>query len=174
MTLDIVRLLLFPALMAFAAVSDMFTMTISNRISLALVAGFLLLAVFGGMSWQAILLHFGAGLAVLVLTFACFAMGWVGGGDAKLAAATALWFGFEHLVLYLAYASVVGGILTLLILQWRQWPLPAQLSSQAWLQRLHEKDGGIPYGIALAIGALLVYPDTEWMKAIDLARLAAA
>ena len=174
MTLDIVRLLLFPALMAFAAASDMFTMTISNRISLALVAGFLLLAVFGGMSGQAILMHFGAGLAVLALTFTCFAMGWVGGGDAKLAAATALWFGFEHLVLYLAYASVVGGILTLLILQWRQWPLPAPLSSQAWLLRLHEKDGGIPYGIALAIGALLIYPDTEWMKAIDLARLAAA
>ena len=174
MTLDIVRLLLFPALMAFAAVSDMFTMTISNRISLALVAGFLLLAIFGGMGMHAIAMHVGAGLAVLAFTFACFAMGWIGGGDAKLAAATALWFGFEHLVLYLAYASVVGGLLTLLILQWRQWPLPAQLSSQAWLQRLHEKDGGIPYGIALAIGALLIYPDTEWMKAIDLARFAAA
>ena len=44
MILDIARLMLFPALMAFAAASDLFTMTISNRVSLALVAGFLVLA----------------------------------------------------------------------------------------------------------------------------------
>ena len=49
MILDIARLLLFPALMAFAAASDLFTMTISNRVSLALVAGFLALALLGGM-----------------------------------------------------------------------------------------------------------------------------
>ena len=113
-----------------------------------------------------------AGLRGAALTFTCFALGWIGGGDAKLAAATALWFGFDHLVMYLAYASVAGGILTLLILQLRQWPLPAPLSSQPWLQRLHDKEGGVPYGIALAIGALLIYPETEWMKAIDLSRFA--
>jgi prepilin peptidase CpaA len=173
MTLDIIRLLLFPALMAFAAASDLLTMTISNRVSLLLLGGFLLVAVLGGMGAQAIFMHLLAGFAVLTLTFTCFAMGWIGGGDAKLAAATAVWFGFEHLIVYLAYASVAGGALTLLMLEWRQWPLPAPLISQAWLQRLHEKGGGIPYGIALAIGALLVYPDTDWMKVIDLARLAA-
>jgi prepilin peptidase CpaA len=173
MTLDIVRLLLFPALMAFAAVSDLFTMTISNRVSLLLLAGFLVLAAFGGMSLHAISMHVAAGLAVLTIAFACFAAGWVGGGDAKLAAATALWFGFEHLVVYLCYAAVAGGILTLLLLQFRKLPLPAPLISQPWLQRLHDRDGGVPYGIALAIGALLIYPDTEWMKAIDLSRFAA-
>ncbi len=125
MTLDIVRLLLFPALMAFAAISDLFTMTISNRISLLLVAGFVLLAAFGGMSLQAISLHVAAGFAVLTFAFVCFALGWVGGGDAKLVAATALWFGFDHLMMYLVYASIAGGVLTLLILQLRQWPLPA-------------------------------------------------
>jgi prepilin peptidase CpaA len=117
MTLDIVRLVLFPALMVFAAVSDLFTMTISNRISLLLVAGFALLAVVGGMSLESIGMHLAAGVAVLVVAFVCFAFGWVGGGDAKLAAATALWFGFDHLMIYLAYAAVAGGILTLLILQ---------------------------------------------------------
>lgn len=173
MTLDIIRLLLFPALMAFAAASDLLTMTISNRVSLLLVIGFLLLAVLGGMSVHGIVMHLLAGFAVLALTFTCFAMGWIGGGDAKLAAATAVWFGFEHLIVYLAYASVAGGVLTLLMLKWRQWPLPSPLTSQDWLLRLHEKDGGVPYGIALATGALLVYPDTEWMKAVDLVRLAA-
>jgi len=172
MILDIARLMLFPALMAFAAASDLFTMTISNRVSLALAAGFLILAVLSGMGFYDILTHLGAGAVVLVLAFACFAMGWVGGGDAKVAASAALWFGFAHLMNYLVYASLFGGALTLLLLQFRQWPLPYPLAGQAWLLKLHAKESGIPYGIALAIGALMVYPETEWIKAVDLASFA--
>lgn len=172
MALDIARLLLFPALMAFAAASDLFTMTISNRVSLLLVAGFLIVAVMSGMGSEELLKHIGAGFTVLAVAFACFAMGWIGGGDAKIAAATALWFGFGHLLDYLVYASLLGGGLTLFLLQFRQWPLPRALASQPWLLRLHGKDTGIPYGIALAAGALMVYPDTEWTKAIDLAHFA--
>ena len=172
MILDLTRLLLFPGLMAYAAISDLFTMTISNRISLLLVAGFAVLAIFGGMGLHDALSHLGAGATVLVVAFACFAFGWIGGGDAKLAAAAGLWFGFDHLLNYLVYASLFGGALTLLLLQFRQWPLPYALSGQAWLMRLHHKETGIPYGIALALGALLVYPDTGWVKTIDLARLA--
>ena len=40
-------------------------------------------------------------------------LGWIGGGDAKIAAATALWFGFDQLFPYLAVASLLGGLLTL-------------------------------------------------------------
>jgi prepilin peptidase CpaA len=169
MILDLARLLLFPALMAFAAASDLFTMTISNRVSLALAAGFLVLAALSGMGPTDILFHVGAGAIVLVVAFGCFAMGWVGGGDAKIAAAAALWFGFAHLMNYLLYASLFGGALTLLLVQFRQWPLPYPLAGQAWLLRLHAKESGIPYGIALAIGALMIYPETEWVKAVDLA-----
>ena len=172
MILDIARLLLFPGLMAFAAASDLFTMTISNRVSLALVGGFLALALLSGLGFYDILSHLGAGLTVLAVTFACFAMGWVGGGDAKLAAAAALWFGFGHLLSYLVYASLFGGALTLLLLQLRQWPLPYAFVGQAWLIKLHAKESGIPYGIALAIGALLIYPETEWIKAVDLTHFA--
>ncbi len=172
MILDIARLMLFPALMAFAAASDLFTMTISNRVSLALAAGFLVLAPMSGMGLYDMALHAGAGACVLVVAFTCFAMGWIGGGDAKVAAATALWFGFSHLLDYLLTASLFGGVLTLLLLQFRQWPLPYPLVSQAWLLRLHAQDSGIPYGIALAIGALMIYPDTDWIKAIDLAHFA--
>ncbi len=168
MILDVARLLLFPALMAFAAASDLFTMTISNRVSLALAAGFLTLAILSGMALSDILSHLGAGAGVLAVAFACFAMGWVGGGDAKVAASAALWFGFGHLLNYLLYASLFGGALTLLLLQFRQWPLPYALAGQAWLLRLHAKETGIPYGIALAIGALVVYPETDWIKAVDL------
>ena len=172
MILDIARLMLFPALMAFAAASDLFTMTISNRVSLALAAGFLLLAAATGMGFYDILMHLGAGATVLTVAFACFAMGWIGGGDAKVAAGAALWFGFGHLLNYLLYASLFGGALTLLLLQFRQWPLPYALAGQTWLLRLHAKESGIPYGIALAIGALTIYPETDWIKAVDLAHFA--
>jgi len=168
MILDLARLLLFPALMAFAAASDLFTMTISNRVSLALVAGFLVLAPASGMGLHDVLAHIGAAAAILAAAFVCFAMGWVGGGDAKVAAGATLWFGFGHLLDYLVYASLFGGALTLVLLQFRQWPLPYSFAGQAWLLRLHAKETGIPYGIALAIGALMVYPETEWIKAVDL------
>ncbi len=117
MILDLARVFLFPALMAFAAASDLFTMTIPNRVSLLLVAGFFVLAGLTGMPLYDIAMHVGAGLTVLVVAFACFAFGWIGGGDAKVAAAAGLWFGFPPLASYLVYASLFGGVLTLLMLQ---------------------------------------------------------
>ena len=166
MLADAIRLMLFPALMAFAACSDLFTMTISNRVSLALVAGFFALAFVIGMNPAMIMSHLGAGAAVLVVAFVFFARGWIGGGDAKLAAATALWLGFDHLMPYLLYASLFGGLLTIVLLNVRTMPLPSLFSGQSWAQRLHRQDSGVPYGIALAASALVVYPDTIWMKAI--------
>jgi prepilin peptidase CpaA len=166
MVANTLALVLFPAVMAFAASSDLLTMTISNRVSLILVAGFFVLAFIVGMSGNAMLWHVGAGVLVLVIAFGCFTMGWIGGGDAKLAAATALWLGFEHLLPYLLYASLFGGALTLLLLQFRMLPLPQCLAHQSWAQRLHDKDGGVPYGIALAAAALCIYPSTAWMPSI--------
>jgi prepilin peptidase CpaA len=158
-----IGLTLFPATMAFAASSDLFTMTIANRVSLVLVGGFFVLAVLTGMSPAAIGWHVGAGAAVLVVGFGLFSCGWVGGGDAKLAAATALWFGFAHLLDYLLYASIFGGALTLVLIQFRMLPLPRVLAGREWIERLHRTGGGVPYGIALAAAALLVYPHTEWL-----------
>jgi prepilin peptidase CpaA len=166
MVTDAIRLLLFPALMAFAASSDLFTMTISNRVTMVLVGGFLALALASGMTPGDVMSHAGAAIAVLAVSFACFARGWIGGGDAKLAAATALWLGFDHLLAYLLYASIFGGILTLVMIRFRLMPLPQALAEQDWVKRLHRLDGGVPYGIALAIAALLIYPDTIWMKPV--------
>lgn len=165
---DAIRLLLFPALMAFAASSDLLTMTISNRLSLALAGGFCLLAIVTGMTLPAIGLHLAAGALVLVVAFGFFSQGWIGGGDAKLAAATALWFGFGYLLDYVTYASLFGGVLTLLLIQFRKLPLPAVLARQKWITRLHETGGGVPYGIALAAAALIVYPKTGWMPGFGL------
>jgi prepilin peptidase CpaA len=168
MLTDTIRLCLFPLLMAFAAWSDLFTMTISNRVSLILMVGFFVLAALIGMSGPQILSHVGAGALVLAITFTFFACGWIGGGDAKLAAATALWLGFDPLMSYLLYASVFGGALTLLLLQFRSWPLPAAVTGQEWVTRLHNAKSGVPYGIALAAAALAVYPSTVWMRPLGL------
>jgi len=164
MLTDAVRLLVFPALMAFAASSDLFTMTISNRVTLALVGGFVAMAVISGMSPSDVLAHAGAAATVLVVTFLFFTRGWIGGGDAKLAAATALWFGFDHLLVYLLYASIFGGALTLMMIRFRLMSLPQVLADQEWVNRLHRPNSGVPYGIALAAAALLIYPDTTWMQ----------
>jgi prepilin peptidase CpaA len=166
MLADAIRLLLFPALMAFAASSDLITMTISNRVSLVLVASFFVLALMWHMPLAEIGLHAGAAAAVLVVAFVFFARGWIGGGDAKLAAATALWLGFDQLLNYVIFASLLGGLLTLMILRFRAMPLPAMLARQEWVQRLHRTDAGIPYGIALALAALLIYPNTPWMTSL--------
>lgn len=166
MVIEILILGLFPAAMAFAAASDLVSMTISNRVSLALIAGFFLVAWLTGMGWGEVGRHTLAAAVVLVVAFGFFSQGWIGGGDAKLAAATALWLGFSHLLEYLLIASVAGGVLTLILLQLRTLPMPALLARHKWIARLHNFDTGIPYGIALAIAGLLVYPETSYMKAL--------
>lgn len=164
---DHILLLLFPALMAYAAASDLLTMTIPNRVSLILVAGFAALVPAGVVAWHDVTLHLAAGLLVLSLGFAMFAAGWMGGGDAKLAAVTALWLGFDPLLEYALLASLAGGVLTLGLLAVRQFPLPAFTLGWGWLTRLHDRATGIPYGIALAAAALLVYPRSPvWLTAV--------
>lgn len=153
-------LIVFPAAMVFAAFSDLFTMTIPNRVSLILVVVYFALAAYIPLSWNVIATHVSCGLAVLALTFVLFQRGWVGGGDAKLASATALWLGWENLLDYGLVASIAGGVLTLVILMMRWNELPSRLLSVKFIARLAEKTNGVPYGIALAIAGLLIYPQT--------------
>jgi prepilin peptidase CpaA len=155
--------LLFSTTMVFAASTDLFKMKILNCGSLILAAGFLALAVLEGMPVTEIGSRLGAGLCVLAVCFVLFNSGWIGGGDAKLAAATALWLGWGQLYNYLLHASLLGGALSLLVLGFRKRSLPPALANQRWVVQLHDPTGGVPYGIALAGAALLVYPPTQWM-----------
>jgi prepilin peptidase CpaA len=155
--------LVFPVGMAIAAASDLLTMTISNRLTLALAAAFLVLFPLVGLDFTSVGLHLAAGMVVLAIAFFCFAMGWIGGGDAKLAAVIALWLGVEPGFEFLVLASLLGGGLTLLILSFRGAVLPAFVIRHAWVQRLHDRRQGVPYGIALAGAALAIYPHTAWM-----------
>lgn len=166
---QIILLGIFPALMAFAASSDLVSMTISNRLCLMLIVSFAACAAVIGLPASDIAWHLAAGMLVLVVTFGFFAMGWIGGGDAKLAAATALWFGFDQLSAYLMISGALGGVLTLVLLRMRDYPLPKVASGWPWAQRLHAATTGVPYGIALAAGALLVLPETSiWRAAVGI------
>ncbi|MGV2102947.1 MULTISPECIES: A24 family peptidase [unclassified Rhizobium] len=151
---------IFPFCLAVAALSDLFTMTIPNRVSLVLALSFLLTAPLVGMQFEAIGLSLVAGLAVFMACFALFALNIMGGGDAKLLSAAALWFGLTNsLVLFVAAVGLFGGLLTFAILLLRTQsntilamgvPVPNSLI-------LAKK---IPYGIAIAAGGFIAFPSS--------------
>jgi prepilin peptidase CpaA len=145
---------------------DVFSMTIPNKISLLLIAAFCGLAPAAGLTLEAFAWHIAAGGLVLVITATMFFMGMLGGGDAKLLSVVALWMGFDFLMDFLLYASLFGGLLAVLYVKFRARPLPKRLQGEVWAERLHTPKNGIPYGVALAASALLVYPATPWFIAI--------
>lgn len=153
--------IIFPFCMVFAALSDMISMTIANRVSLILVGAFFLLATLTGMPLAEMGWHLAAGLAVLSVTFTLFAIGGMGGGDAKLMAASAVWFGLNMPLLdYLMTSAVLGGVLTLVLLAYRKSPLAVFTGNNLLLRHCADMQAGIPYGVALGIGGLLTYTQT--------------
>ncbi|MCO5146231.1 MAG: prepilin peptidase [Aquamicrobium sp.] len=171
--LEALIFVVFPFCMAFAIVSDMVSMTIANRVSIILLATFAVVAPLTGMAWADYGWHFAAGASVLAVTFGLFAVGGMGGGDAKLMAATALWMGLSpQLMQYLVHASVLGGALTLVLLIYRKSPLSAFTGGNMFLRHFANEKVGIPYGVALGAAGLMVYPSTPLMQ-WALSRLAA-
>ncbi|MCJ2034610.1 prepilin peptidase [Methylobacterium sp. J-068] len=160
-------LVVVPFLMAYAAVRDLLTMLIPNTVSIALVVAFAAFALGTGLGWSDLSGHLGAGAVTLAVTFTLFALGFIGGGDAKLAAATALWIGFDQLLDYLILASLAGGALTLALLAVRALPLPMLVARLPFALHLHDAKTGVPYGIALSLAALLVLPETMlWTRVL--------
>jgi prepilin peptidase CpaA len=163
---DLLILTIFPGAMICAAATELFTMTLPNRLTLAMVVCFFVVASLVGLGWHAVGMHVGVALAALALTFALFMFGWIGGGDAKVFAASCLWLGPTASFTYSVYVTLIGCGLTLLLLLWRRRPLPVMLTSQGWLVRLHSPREGVPYGIALAAAGLLAYPATPFVAAL--------
>lgn len=158
---DIFLLGVFPGLLALAAGYDLVSYTIPNRLSLAIALAFIVFGMAVGLplaQWGA---HLAAFAIALVLGFSLFAVRLIGGGDAKLFAATGLWFGLSDLLPYGLIAALCGGGLALALLSVRRLPMPAQLGGYRWVMRLHDKAAGIPYGVALAAGALLLLPEAQ-------------
>ena len=161
-------LVIFPMLVAFGGASDLLTMTIQNRVSMLLVAGFALVAIGTGMPMSDWGMHLLGFLPVFAVGFAFFAFGWMGGGDVKFVSAISLWIGFTpELGQFMILVSLYGAVLTLGILSMRQMVgFPPVLARQEWFERLHDSESGIPYGIAIAVAGLQVYPATSWFAFI--------
>jgi len=152
-------LLIFPVLVIGAALRDATSFTIPNWISLALVAGFPVAALALGLPWPAVAMSLGVGAAALVVGMGMFAAGWIGGGDAKLFAAAALWIGWPATISYLAITGICGGALAVGLLGLRSAYLrPFVPAGPAWFVRLAEPGENVPYGVAIALGALAAFP----------------
>jgi prepilin peptidase CpaA len=161
MLAELLVLIALPLLLATAAGWDLASFTIPNFLSLALLGAFVLFVLAAHLSAPVIGAHLLAGFLGLTIGFTLFALGYIGGGDAKIFAGVTLWLGFSDLLNYALLASLAGGALTLGILAMRQLPLPSLLASQGWILRLHDERQGIPYGVALAAGAVVLLPYSE-------------
>ena len=153
-----------PAMLLAAAGWDLASFTIPNFLTLAVAATFGVFALLLGLSPGALGFHLLAGTIAIMIGFALFALGYIGGGDAKLYAGTALWLGPHDLVIYTLVATILGGFLTLMLLGLRQLPLPAGLARQDWILKLHNGQSGIPYGVALAAGVFIILPQAEILR----------
>jgi prepilin peptidase CpaA len=118
------------------------------------------------MDVAAIGMHAAAGATLLAIGFLLFTFGWVGGGDAKIAAAAALWLGVGYTVEFVVWTSIIGGALSLILILVKHRLSPALAVRYAWLHRLHDPNTGVPYGLALGAAAMLVYPHTIWINLV--------
>lgn len=159
-------MLVFAFTMVYAGLTDLTTMKIRNGLVLLFLLAYVVLAPLAGFTVYEIGWSVAVAAAVLIVAFILFALGWIGGGDAKLAAVTALWFGADHTAAYLLYTALLGGLFTLGLLQFRILTLPDRLQKRSWIARLHSQRSGVPYGVAMALAALIVFPQTRWMSTI--------
>ncbi len=133
---------LLAIMLLWAAVVDIRTFTISNRLNLAIA---LLAPVFwwatGTALWPDAAIRVGVAAIVFLLFALAFQMGAMGGGDVKLAAALALWFAPGDTVRLIVLMSLAGGVLTLIVLG---------------VHRARKIEGRpeVPYGVAIAFGGL--------------------
>lgn len=162
-----IALVFFPLVLLRAGVGDLTTMRISNSLVLTLSLGYAVLAPLSGFSLSEMALSLASAGAVFCLALGAFTCGWMGGGDVKLMTATALWLGLSHLPIFLLWTSLFGGLLTIVLLLYRSFPLPDILRRRvAWACHLHLSTTRVPYGIAIASAALLVFASTPWMAAL--------
>jgi len=150
--------LIFPALLIVAAVRDVTSYTIPNWISAAAALAFLPAALVMGASQAQLLTALLVGAAGLLLGMLAFALRWVGGGDAKLMAASALWLGWPAVMPFLLFTAVAGGGLAVLLLVGRSRPNLVGAGAPAWFARLMQPKADVPYGLAIAVGALAAFP----------------
>lgn len=164
--------MILPALVFFifmtpqfmAALNDANAMKIPNRIPLIVLFTFFLVLPFTWAGLPTLLEHFSVALTLFALGFAMFAFGWMGGGDSKLLAATAIWFTWSDVFMYALYTSIFGGVLTMILLVGRTY-IPVRILTTPWAQMMLKDEKKIPYGLALAAGAICTLPHSRVFQA---------
>lgn len=163
-------LCVLPALVIIAGLKDATSFTIPNWISLAAVAAFLPAALMVGAPMGSIGFNLAIGAVALIAGMGMFAMGWIGGGDAKLFAACALWLGWPALATFLLVTALAGGGLAVFLLNVRaDWLRAVMPAGPVWVERLRKEGGDVPYGVAIAIGALVAFPGSTLVQALSAA-----
>ena len=153
---------IFPLCLAYAAFSDMFTMTIPNRVSIILIVSFAVIAPLTEMDWLLYAKHFAAAFLVFAVCFALFGLGVMGGGDAKLLTATSLWFGMSmQLFGFLTYVALFGGVLTFIIILMRTDRFAYVVNRVGMISHLTDNKLGVPYGVAIGIAGFICYPGSS-------------
>jgi len=147
-----------------AALNDANAMKIPNRIPLLALAGFVVMVPFTWAGVPMLLEHLAVGLTFFTVGFVMFALGWMGGGDSKLLAATAFWFSWPDAFNYMVYTAIFGGVLTLFILLGRSY-IPVRVLTSQWAQTMFRDQTKIPYGLALAAGGIMTLPTSQMFKA---------
>jgi prepilin peptidase CpaA len=166
--MDNVTLLLLsvlPCLVIAAGLRDLTTMTIPNWISGLLILGFFPAAFMVGLSPMTVLTHVGVAVIALFVGMGLFAMRVIGGGDAKLMAATCLWLGLTGSGMFVLWTGVAGGVFCLTLMFARAQLRPYVHGAPHWIDSLLEPRGDIPYGVAIAIGALMAFPSSILLTA---------
>lgn len=156
---------LFVGAMVFAAVMDVLTMKVSDRLVILLLAGFVILAPLSGWSLEEMAWSVAAAMMVFFASVALFSLGWLGGGDGKLATVIALWLGAQNVLPFITMTALLGGVCALGLLLFRALPLPRAWRERPWVARLHGPETGIPYAVAIGLAALIVLPKTPWLAA---------
>ena len=166
MTLPLLLAFVFPALLLVAAAYDVTSYTIPNWISAALALAFFPVALFAGLPVTQIGASALVGVVVLMVGIGAFAMRWIGGGDAKLLAASTLWMGWPPVVNFVLYTALAGGALAVLLLSLRSMGFGVVAArGPSWMGKLLEEKGAAPYGLAIAVGALFAFPDSPLVAA---------
>jgi prepilin peptidase CpaA len=160
MIAGLVVTLVFAAPLLAAAYTDFWSMKIPNIVSLAMAAGFFLTL---PLTWQGLPVfgeHLIVGTIFFLAGFAMFAFGWLGGGDAKLMAAISLWFGWGDALPFILATTLFGAALGIVLMFGGQI-VPLRLRTSAFGMRLFQGGKDMPYGLALAAGALYVWPGSQ-------------